>query len=188
MKSCSKKLSAFVLLTSRCAPGMSIKKYKIPVLLPLAHQGVQNTPEGWKFVHFSRLASESGGTAQLCVTSSKIVEIIGEAAGKRVRAVSVCSLRARPFLVLFSMCADGARGGWYWGKPSSLSFSLCNKSFGVIKWGALREMWRVGQGRFSFLSALSWGGPICSAVSSSGLPSSRKMRSCWREARGGLRG
>ena len=33
-----------------------------------------------------------------------------------------------------------------------------------------------------------WGGPICSAVSSAGLPSSRKMRSCWRESSGGLRG
>jgi len=32
------------------------------------------------------------------------------------------------------------------------------------------------------------GGPICSAGSSSGLPSSIKMRSYWRESSGGLRG
>jgi len=32
------------------------------------------------------------------------------------------------------------------------------------------------------------GGPICSAGSSAGLPSSRKMRSYWRESSGGLRG
>jgi len=43
-------------------------------------------------------------------------------------------------------------------------------------------------GRFSSPSALPWGGPICSAVSSAGLPSSRKMRSYWRESSGGLRG
>ena len=46
----------------------------------------------------------------------------------------------------------------------------------------------AGRGRFSFPSALPWGGPICSAVSSAGLPSSRKMRSYWRESSGGLRG
>jgi len=43
-------------------------------------------------------------------------------------------------------------------------------------------------GRFSSSSALPWGGPICSPGSSSGLPSSRKMRSYWRESSGGLRG
>ena len=42
--------------------------------------------------------------------------------------------------------------------------------------------------RFSSPSALPWGGPICSAVSSAGLPSARKMRSYWRESSGGLRG
>ena len=42
--------------------------------------------------------------------------------------------------------------------------------------------------RFSSPSTLPWGGPICSPVSSSGLPSSRKMRSYWRESSGGLRG
>jgi len=31
-------------------------------------------------------------------------------------------------------------------------------------------------------------GPIWSTLSSAGLPSSRKMRSCWRESSGGLRG
>ena len=41
---------------------------------------------------------------------------------------------------------------------------------------------------FSSPSALPWGGPICSAVSSAGLPSSRKMRSYWRESSRGLRG
>jgi len=57
-----------------------------------------------------------------------------------------------------------------------------------IKMGASRGVWAAGRGRFSFPSALPWGGPICSAVSSAGLPSSRKMRSCWRESSGGLRG
>jgi len=32
------------------------------------------------------------------------------------------------------------------------------------------------------------GGPIWSTVSSSGLPSSRKTSSCWRESSGGLQG
>ena len=43
-------------------------------------------------------------------------------------------------------------------------------------------------GRFSFPSTLPWGGPIWSPVSSAGLPSSRKMRSYWRESSAGLRG
>ena len=55
-------------------------------------------------------------------------------------------------------------------------------------WGASRGVWAAGRGRFSSPSTLPWGGPICSAVSSSGLPSSRKMRSYWRESSGGLRG
>ena len=46
-------------------------------------------------------------------------------------------------------------------------------------WGASRGVWSAGRGRFSSPSALPWGGPICSAVSSSGLPSSRKVRSYW---------
>ena len=37
-------------------------------------------------------------------------------------------------------------------------------------------------------SALLWGGPICSAGSSAGLPSAGKMRSYWRESSAGLRG
>jgi len=45
-----------------------------------------------------------------------------------------------------------------------------------------------GRGRFSSPSALPWGGPSCSAGSSAGLPSSRKMRSYWREPSAGLRG
>ncbi|KAM6283519.1 F-box DNA helicase 1 [Spheniscus humboldti] len=39
--------------------------------------GAQNGPKGWKFVHFSFLASEDGGTIQLCVIGSKIIEIMG---------------------------------------------------------------------------------------------------------------
>ena len=58
----------------------------------------------------------------------------------------------------------------------------------VGSWGASRGVWAAGQGRFSSPSALPWGGPICSAVSSAGLPTSRKMRSYWRESSGGLRG
>jgi len=45
---------------------------------------------------------------------------------------------------------------------------------------------RVREVLLPLYSAL--GGPICSAVSSAGLPSSRKMRSYWRESSGGLRG
>ena len=52
--------------------------------------------------------------------------------------------------------------------------------------GALRGVWAAGRGRFSFHSALPWGGPIWSPGSSSGLPSSRKMRSYWREPSGAL--
>jgi len=55
-------------------------------------------------------------------------------------------------------------------------------------WGASRGVRPAGRGRFSSPSALPWGDPICSAVSSAGLPSSRKIRSCWRESSGGLRG
>ena len=44
------------------------------------------------------------------------------------------------------------------------------------------------RGRFSSPSALPWEGPVWNAASSSGLPSSRKMSSYWRESRGGLRG
>jgi len=36
--------------------------------------------------------------------------------------------------------------------------------------------------------SLPWGGPVCSAASSAGLPSSGKMRSYWREPSAGLRG
>ena len=51
-------------------------------------------------------------------------------------------------------------------------------------WGALGGAWPAGRGRFSSPSAL----PHLETVSSSGLPSSRKMRSYWRESSGGLRG
>ena len=54
--------------------------------------------------------------------------------------------------------------------------------------GALRGGWAAGQGRFSSPSALPWWGPICTTVSSAGLPSSRKMRSYWRESSRGLQG
>ena len=57
-----------------------------------------------------------------------------------------------------------------------------------VSWGALGGVWAAGRGRFSFPSALPWGGPIWSPVSSSGLPTSRKMRSYWRESSRGLRG
>ena len=39
-----------------------------------------------------------------------------------------------------------------------------------------------------FPSTLPWRGLIWSTVSSSGLPSSRKMKSYWRESSGGLQG
>ena len=58
----------------------------------------------------------------------------------------------------------------------------------MAPWGALGGVWAAGRGRFSSPSALPWGGPICSAVSSAGLPSSRKMRSYWRESSAGLQG
>ena len=53
-------------------------------------------------------------------------------------------------------------------------------------WGASRGVWPAGQGRFSF--PLPWWGPIWSRLSSSGFPSSRKLKSYWRESSGGLRG
>ena len=55
-------------------------------------------------------------------------------------------------------------------------------------WGALGGVWPAGRGRFSFPSTVPWWGLIWSTVCSSGLPSSRKMRSYWRESSGGLRG
>jgi len=58
----------------------------------------------------------------------------------------------------------------------------------VPKIGALGGVWAAGRGRFSSPSTLPWWGPICSAVSSAGLPSSRKMRNYWREFSGGLWG
>lgn len=61
---------------------MSIKKYGIPVLLAQAHQGAQNRPKGWKFVRFCCLASENGGTIQMCVIGSKIIEIMREKVGE----------------------------------------------------------------------------------------------------------
>jgi len=44
------------------------------------------------------------------------------------------------------------------------------------------------QGEGGSPSPLPWGGPICSAGSSAGLPGARKMRSYWRESSAGLRG
>ena len=58
----------------------------------------------------------------------------------------------------------------------------------MVSWGVLGGVWPAGRGRISFASTLPWGGPICSAVSSAGLPTSRKMRSYWRQSSGGLRG
>ena len=71
--------------------------------------------------------------------------------------------------------------GWPW--ASSMPF-LPRRLVGY--WDALGGAWPSGQGRFSFPSALRYWGPIWSTASSSGLPTSRKMRSCWRESSEGL--
>ena len=68
--------------------------------------------------------------------------------------------------------------------PRAMAEPLPRKPMG--SWGASRGVWAAGQERFSSPSALPWEGPIWSPVSSSGLPSSRKMRSYWRESSGGL--
>lgn len=41
VKSSNTKLKGYMPLTAGCVPGTSFKKYKIPVRLPLAHQGAQ---------------------------------------------------------------------------------------------------------------------------------------------------
>jgi len=63
--------------------------------------------------------------------------------------------------------------------------ALVAKMANGLSW---RRVWAGGRGKFSSPSALLCGGPICSAACSAGLPSSRKMRSYWRELSGGLRG
>ena len=73
--------------------------------------------------------------------------------------------------------------GWPW--ASSVPW-LPRKP--MASWGALGGVWPAGQGRFFFPSPLPWWGPIWYNMSISGLPSSRKMRSYWRESNGGLRG
>ena len=73
--------------------------------------------------------------------------------------------------------------GWLW--ASSVPW-LPRKLMG--SWDALEGVWPAGRRTFSFPSTLPWWGPIWSIVSSSGLPTSRKMRSYWRESSGGLQG
>lgn len=82
----------------------------------------------------------------MCVIGSKIVEIMGETVAERMLTASVYSLLlpACPFLLLISVCADSARSSMYWGKPSSLSFSLCIKSFGIIGVPAFLQCSQVG--------------------------------------------
>ena len=58
----------------------------------------------------------------------------------------------------------------------------------TVSWGALSRVWPAGQGRFPSASTLPWWDPIWSTLSSSGLPSSGKMRNYCRESSGGLRG
>jgi len=58
------------------------------------------------------------------------------------------------------------------------------KADGIL--GCIKRSVGSRSGRFSSCSALPWGGPIWSPGSSSGLPSSRKMRSYWRETSSGL--
>ena len=74
---------------------------------------------------------------------------------------------------------------------------LVSTSLQVPRSTALASGWHPGvheeecgqQGREVLLpSTLPWGGLIWSPVSNSGLPSSGKMRSYWRESSGGLRG
>jgi len=58
----------------------------------------------------------------------------------------------------------------------------------MASWGTLWRVWPAGRERFSFPSTLPQWGCIWSTVSSSGLPTSRKMRNYWRESSGGIRG
>jgi len=76
-------------------------------------------------------------------------------------------------------------------KASRREIKVCNGLRSGTGLGANRppvRLWPVGRGGFSFPSTLPWWGPIWSTLSSSGLPSSRKMRSYWRESSGGLWG
>ena len=76
---------------------------------------------------------------------------------------------------------------WTMGWPWASSVPWLPKS-PMGSWGAFRGVWPAGWGRFFSPSTLPWWGPIWSTESSSGLPSSRKMRNYWRESGGGLRG
>jgi len=55
----------------------------------------------------------------------------------------------------------------------------------MVSWAPSWEGWPVGTGRWLSLSTLPSWGPVWSAASRSGAPSTRKTGSCWRGSRGG---